>query len=51
MNGWGHAELARLIAAVTGTGKVERLSRLPERVALSEIIAGFADTRRQPPIR
>jgi type VII secretion protein EccCb len=33
-----------VIAEVTGTGKVERLSRLPERVALSEIIAGFADT-------
>lgn len=33
-----------LIAQVTGTGKVERLSRLPERMPLSEIIASFADT-------
>jgi DNA segregation ATPase FtsK/SpoIIIE-like protein len=33
-----------LIAAVTGTGKVERLSRLPERVPLSEVLAGFAAT-------
>jgi type VII secretion protein EccCa/type VII secretion protein EccCb len=33
-----------LIAEVTGTGKVERLSRLPERVPLSEIVASFAGT-------
>ena len=33
-----------VIAEVTGTGKVERLSRLPERVGLTEIITGFADT-------
>jgi type VII secretion protein EccCa/type VII secretion protein EccCb len=33
-----------LIAEVTGTGRVERLSRLPERVPLSEIVASFAGT-------
>jgi type VII secretion protein EccCa/type VII secretion protein EccCb len=33
-----------LIAAVTGTGKVERLSRLPERVSLSQIIEVFERT-------
>jgi type VII secretion protein EccCb len=30
-----------LIAEVTGTGKVERLSRLPNRVPLREVIASF----------
>jgi type VII secretion protein EccCa/type VII secretion protein EccCb len=39
----GTRGVGALIAEVTGSGKVERLSRLPERVALSEIIAGFAD--------
>jgi type VII secretion protein EccCa/type VII secretion protein EccCb len=33
-----------LIAEVTGTGKVERLSRLPDRVPLREVIASFAGT-------
>jgi type VII secretion protein EccCb len=32
------------IAEVTGTGKVDRLSRLPERVPLREVIASFAGT-------
>jgi type VII secretion protein EccCa/type VII secretion protein EccCb len=40
----GTRGVGALIAEVTGTGKVERLSRLPERIALSEIIAGFAET-------
>jgi DNA segregation ATPase FtsK/SpoIIIE-like protein len=40
----GTRGVGALIAEVTGTGRVERLSRLPERVPLSEIIAGFADT-------
>jgi type VII secretion protein EccCa/type VII secretion protein EccCb len=40
----GTRGVGALIAEITGTGKVERLSRLPERVALSEIIARFADT-------
>jgi type VII secretion protein EccCa/type VII secretion protein EccCb len=40
----GTRAVGSLIAAVTGTGKVERLSRLPERVPLREIMAGFADT-------
>jgi type VII secretion protein EccCa/type VII secretion protein EccCb len=40
----GARGVGALIADVTGTGKVERLSRLPERVALSEIIAAFADS-------
>ena len=40
----GTRGVGSLIAEVTGTGKVERLSRLPERVSLSEIIASFADS-------
>ena len=40
----GTRGVGALIAEVTGTGKVERLSRLPERIALSEILAGFAET-------
>jgi len=40
----GTRGVGALIGDVTGTGKVEKLSRLPERVALSQIIAGFADT-------
>ncbi|MGB6764684.1 FtsK/SpoIIIE domain-containing protein, partial [Mycobacterium sp.] len=39
----GTRGVGSLIAEVTGTGKVERLSRLPERVPLNEVIAGFAD--------
>jgi type VII secretion protein EccCa/type VII secretion protein EccCb len=33
-----------LIAEVTGTGKVERLSRLPGQVPLREVMASFAET-------
>jgi type VII secretion protein EccCa/type VII secretion protein EccCb len=40
----GTRGVGSLIAGVTGSGKVERLSRLPERVPLSEVIAGFAAT-------
>jgi type VII secretion protein EccCa/type VII secretion protein EccCb len=40
----GTRGVGAVIAEVTGTARVERLSRLPERVALSEIIASFADT-------
>ncbi|MGH3555764.1 MAG: FtsK/SpoIIIE domain-containing protein, partial [Mycobacterium sp.] len=40
----GTRGVGSLIAEVTGTGKVERLSRLPERVPLSEVIASFADS-------
>jgi type VII secretion protein EccCa/type VII secretion protein EccCb len=40
----GTRGVGSLIADVTGTGKVERLSRLPERVPLREVIAGFAGT-------
>jgi type VII secretion protein EccCa/type VII secretion protein EccCb len=40
----GTRGIGALIAEVTGTGKVERLSRLPERVPLSEIIASFDET-------
>jgi type VII secretion protein EccCa/type VII secretion protein EccCb len=38
----GTRAVGPLIAEVTGTGKVDRLSRLPERVPLSEILASFA---------
>src|SRR6202011_6000667 len=38
----GTRAIGALIAEVTGTGKVERLSRLPDRVSLTEIIANFA---------
>jgi len=40
----GTRGVGSLIAEVTGTGKVERLSRLPERVPLREVIASFANT-------
>jgi len=40
----GTRGIGSLLAEVTGTGKVERLSRLPERVPLSDVIASFADT-------
>ena len=40
----GTRGVGSLIAEVTGTGKVERLSRLPARVSLSEITAAFAQT-------
>jgi type VII secretion protein EccCa/type VII secretion protein EccCb len=40
----GTRGVGSLLAEVTGTGKVERLSRLPERVPLSDIVASFADT-------
>jgi type VII secretion protein EccCa/type VII secretion protein EccCb len=40
----GTRGVGALIAQVTGTDKVERLSRLPERVPLSEVITGFAAT-------
>lgn len=40
----GTRGVGALIAEVTGTGKVERLSRLPERVPLREVIASFAGT-------
>jgi type VII secretion protein EccCa/type VII secretion protein EccCb len=37
----GTRRVGSLISDVTGTGKVERLSRLPEQVALSQIIEAF----------
>ncbi len=40
----GTRGIGSLLAEVTGTAKVERLSRLPERVPLSDVIASFADT-------
>jgi type VII secretion protein EccCa/type VII secretion protein EccCb len=40
----GTRGIGSLLAEVTGTRKVERLSRLPERVPLSDVIASFADT-------
>ncbi len=40
----GTRGVGSLISQVTGTGKVERLSRLPGRVPLREVIARFADT-------
>jgi type VII secretion protein EccCa/type VII secretion protein EccCb len=40
----GTRRVGALIAQVTGSDKVERLSRLPERVPLSEVITTFAAT-------
>lgn len=40
----GTRQVGAAIAAVTGTGKVDTLARLPERIALDEIIAAFAAT-------
>jgi type VII secretion protein EccCa/type VII secretion protein EccCb len=37
-------EIGPLIAGMTGADKVERLSRLPERVPLSQVIGAFAKT-------
>jgi type VII secretion protein EccCa/type VII secretion protein EccCb len=40
----GARGVGSLIASVTGTDKVERLSRLPERVSLSQIIDSYGKT-------
>ena len=37
-------EIGSLIVERTGAGRLERLARLPERIALSQVIDAFADT-------
>lgn len=40
----GTRQVGQVIAGLTGAGKVETLARLPERIALRQIVAAYADT-------
>ena len=40
--------VGQLIADQTGAGRVERLARLPEQIALRQIVAAYADTAERP---
>ena len=40
----GTRQVGAVIAAVTGAGRVETLARLPERIALSDVVNAFAQT-------
>lgn len=37
-------QLGRVIAEVTGVGRLEKLARLPEQIQLAQIVAAFAET-------